>query len=58
MSEASLPFNEKIYPTNAKISSGKKLQQEWEKSIKNPEEFWAEKRLHPLCFSRKAPFAD
>jgi acetyl-CoA synthetase len=43
MSETSLPFNEKIYPTNAKISSGKKLQQEWEKSIKNPEEFWAEK---------------
>jgi acetyl-CoA synthetase len=43
MSETSLPFNEKIYPTNAKISSGEKLQQEWEKSLKNPEEFWAEK---------------
>jgi acetyl-CoA synthetase len=43
MSETSLPFNEKIYPTNAKISSGEKLRQEWEKSIKNPQEFWAEK---------------
>jgi len=36
MSEASLPFNEKVYP-------GKILQNEWEKSIKNPQEFWAEK---------------
>jgi len=43
MSETSLPFNEKIYPTNAKISSGEKLRQEWEKSVKNPQEFWAEK---------------
>jgi acetyl-CoA synthetase len=43
MSETSLPFNEKIYPTNVKISSGEKLRQEWEKSVKNPQEFWAEK---------------
>ena len=43
MSETSLPFNVKIYPNNAQPSSGEKLQQEWEKSIKNPQEFWAEK---------------
>ena len=43
MSEASLPFNEKYSPSNAKISSGEKRKQEWEKSIKNPQEFWAEK---------------
>jgi acetyl-CoA synthetase len=43
MSETSLPFNEKLYPSNAKVSSGEKLRQEWEKSIKNPREFWAEK---------------
>jgi acetyl-CoA synthetase len=43
MSEASLPFNEKIYPSNANVSSGEKLKQEWEKSLKNPQEFWAEK---------------
>jgi len=43
MSENSLPFNEKFYPSKAKISSGEKLKQEWEKSIKNPNEFWAEK---------------
>lgn len=36
MSEASLPFNEKVFPI-------KVLKDEWEKSIKNPEEFWAEK---------------
>lgn len=36
MSEASLPFNEKIFPR-------KLLKEEWEKSIKNPEEYWAEK---------------
>jgi acetyl-CoA synthetase len=36
MSEASLPFNEKVFPR-------KVLQEEWERSIKNPEEFWAEK---------------
>src|SRR3989304_8657119 len=43
MSETSLPFNVKIYPNNAHPSSGEKLRQEWEKSIKNPQEFWAEK---------------
>jgi acetyl-CoA synthetase len=36
MSEASLPFNDKVYPES-------KLKEEWEKSIKNPQEFWAEK---------------
>jgi len=43
MSETSLPFNEKFYPNNAQASSGEKLRQEWEKSIKNPQEFWAKK---------------
>jgi acetyl-CoA synthetase len=43
MSETSLPFNEKIYPSCAKVSSGEKLRQEWEKSLENPREFWAEK---------------
>jgi acetyl-CoA synthetase len=36
MSETSLPFNDKIYP-------GKILKAEWERSIKNPQEYWAEK---------------
>jgi acetyl-CoA synthetase len=36
MSEASLPFDDRIYP-------GKRLKEEWEKSIRNPQEFWAEK---------------
>ncbi|HXX88374.1 MAG TPA: acetate--CoA ligase [Candidatus Acidoferrum sp.] len=36
MSEASLPFDDRVFP-------GKRLKDEWEKSIKNPEEFWAEK---------------
>jgi acetyl-CoA synthetase len=43
MSESSLPFNEKFYPASPKASSGEKLKQEWEKSLKNPREFWAEK---------------
>jgi hypothetical protein len=43
MSETNLPFNEKFSPNNAQVSSGEKLRQEWEKSIKNPQEFWAEK---------------
>lgn len=43
MSETSLPFNEKLYPNKAQVSSGEKLKQEWEKSIKKPQEFWAEK---------------
>jgi acetyl-CoA synthetase len=36
MSEASLPFNEKVLP-------GKALKEEWEKSIRDPNTFWAEK---------------
>jgi len=36
MSETSLPFNEKVFPK-------KVLKDEWERSISNPEEFWAEK---------------
>jgi acetyl-CoA synthetase len=36
MSEASLPFDDRVYPAN-------RLKEEWEKSIKNPQEFWAEK---------------
>ncbi|MFA5572867.1 MAG: acetate--CoA ligase [Crenarchaeota archaeon] len=43
MSEASLPFNEKYSPNIAKISSGENRKAEWEKSIKNPREYWAEK---------------
>ena len=43
MSKTNLPFNEKFYPNNGHPSSGEKLRQEWEKSIKNPQEFWAEK---------------
>ncbi len=43
MSETSLPFNEKICPTNEKISDGKKLKKEWQRSITNREEFWLEK---------------
>jgi acetyl-CoA synthetase len=42
MSEASLPFNEKVY-FGEKVSVGKTLKGEWEKSIRNPQEFWAEK---------------
>ena len=43
MSESSLPFNEKYSPSIAKVSSGEKRKQEWEKSIKNPQEYWTEK---------------
>ena len=43
MSEVSLPFNERYSPSIAKVSSGENRKQEWEKSIKNPTEFWAEK---------------
>jgi len=39
----SLPFNEKYYPSIAKISSGEKRKQEWEQSIKDPQGFWAER---------------
>jgi len=43
MSETSLPFDEKYYPSSAKISSGEKRKQDWEKSIKDPQEYWREK---------------
>ncbi|MCK5628591.1 acetate--CoA ligase [Candidatus Bathyarchaeota archaeon] len=43
MSEANLPFNEKVYVNKDKSSTGEKLKQEWEKSINNPLKFWAEK---------------
>ena len=43
MSETSLPFDEKYCPSKAKISSGEKRKQDWEKSIKNPQEYWSEK---------------
>lgn len=43
MSEASLPFNEKYCPSSVSVTSGEKRKQEWEKSLKNPQEFWAEK---------------
>ncbi len=43
MSETSLPFNERIYPGNEKISDGKKLRQEWQRSMSNREDFWLEK---------------
>jgi acetyl-CoA synthetase len=36
VSEASLPFNDRWYPR-------KILQEEWNRSIENPQEFWAEK---------------
>jgi acetyl-CoA synthetase len=43
VSEASLPFDEKYCPSNAKISSGEKRKRDWEKSIKNPQGYWSEK---------------
>jgi acetyl-CoA synthetase len=43
MSESNLPFDEKYSPSAEKIGSGEKRKQEWEKSLKNPQEFWAEK---------------
>jgi acetyl-CoA synthetase len=43
MSETSLPFNERFYPSNEKISTGAKLKQEWQRSISHREEFWLEK---------------
>jgi acetyl-CoA synthetase len=43
MSESSLPFNDKFYPSTEKVSSGDIRKQEWEKSLKDPEAFWAEK---------------
>ncbi len=41
MSEISLPFSEKYYPE--KVFSMERRKQEWEKSIKNPQEYWSEK---------------
>jgi acetyl-CoA synthetase len=43
LSEASLPFNEKYYPNMEKISNGEMRKQVWEESLRNPEEFWAQK---------------
>lgn len=43
MSEASLPFNEKYIPSNAKVFSGETRKREWEESIKNPQEYWLKK---------------
>jgi len=44
MSENSLPFNDRVYPGKMdKNAQRVLLQAEWEKSIKNPQEFWAEK---------------
>jgi len=43
MTEASLPFNERYSPSIAKVSNGDIRKQEWEKSLKNPQEYWAEK---------------
>jgi acetyl-CoA synthetase len=43
MSDSSLPFNERYSPISVKVSSGEKRKQEWEMSIKNPQEYWSEK---------------
>jgi acetyl-CoA synthetase len=43
MSESSLPFNEKFSPPSTQVGSGQKRKLEWEKSLKNPQEFWTEK---------------
>ena len=43
MSDASLPFDERFYPSIEKISDGEKRKQEFKKSLENPEAFWAEK---------------
>jgi acetyl-CoA synthetase len=44
MSESSLPFNDRVYPGKMDKSAQPSLvKAEWEKSIKNPQEFWAEK---------------
>jgi acetyl-CoA synthetase len=43
MSETSLPFDEKYCPSSVKISSGEKRKKDWEKSIKDPQEYWSEK---------------
>ncbi len=43
MSEASLPFHETYSPNTIPVSSGEKRKNEWEKSIEDPQGFWAEK---------------
>jgi len=44
MSESSLPFDDRVYPGKMdKNAQPTLLKAEWEKSIKNPQEFWAEK---------------
>ena len=44
MSESSLPFDDRVYPGKMdKNAQRMLLKAEWEKSIKNPQEFWAEK---------------
>ncbi len=43
MSESSLPFDEKYYPTAEKIGSGQTRKKESEKALQNPEAYWAEK---------------
>ncbi|HUW48088.1 MAG TPA: AMP-binding protein, partial [Patescibacteria group bacterium] len=44
MSESSLPFNDRVYPGKMdKNAQRTLLKAEWEKSIKNPQEYWAEK---------------
>jgi acetyl-CoA synthetase len=44
MSESSLPFDDRVYPGKMdKNAQRALLKAEWEKSVKNPQEFWAEK---------------
>ena len=44
MSESSLPFNDRVYPGKMdKNAQRTLLKAEWEKSIENPQEYWAEK---------------
>jgi acetyl-CoA synthetase len=43
MSDANLPFNEKYYPTNEKVTLGETRWQEWKHAVQNPEAYWAEK---------------
>jgi acetyl-CoA synthetase len=43
MSESSLPFDEKYYPSAEKIGSGQTRKQESEKALQNPEAYWTEK---------------
>lgn len=43
MSDANLPFNEKYYPINEKVTLGETRWQEWKHAVQNPEAYWAEK---------------